>query len=256
LSLLRGVVAQVFGAFHGLTLLRPYRPIEDLDAALREASARARHGVEFIDAKLTDLLTLKAAARVWRPIADCAPLPEHTEKHTRAKWRGLVVFGAHEPCKLGFVEFRDLTHLAEKVVGKGRSYGPLAKNLERWSKPDATSGGPLIVPYGIVGQSGKERLCGIQIPLLTEGLVWLAQLRLAAGHEKVPTVEIQRAFMEDFARSGLPIEGNKLPTSNVGVRRWLDERRDPHAARNAFLDNEARAKQRQRVVASATTHET
>ena len=145
-----------------------------------------------------ELLGATTRAHVIRPMTDPATartLLGLRQSSTHRLWRALVVRCGGAPRALGFLRVDGgLRGLGEKL---GLDHTTLSRSLKAWeSRPT-----PLVVTGYQQRSRARESLALIQIPLLTEWLLWTAEVRVR-GLSQQPDhlsdthiVDIQRMFV-------------------------------------------------------------
>ena len=88
----------------------------------------------------------------------------------RARWAALVNAGAKQPRTLGFVDVSGGTDSLALLLGCG-DQSTWSRTLNKW----ATAEHPLVVCGSVAQGRGRPSLRIVQIPLLTEWLVWVAE---------------------------------------------------------------------------------
>jgi len=90
---------------------------------------------------------------------------------TRERWCALLELGISKPATLGFIDVRSgLRGLAEDLE---TSASTLSRNLRQWESSPTT-----LVRLGHQKRDrGRPELVVIQIPLLTEWLLWVAEAK-------------------------------------------------------------------------------
>ena len=150
-----------------------------------------------------DLLGATTRAHVIRPMTD--PATARTlfglrQSSTHRLWRALVVRCGSAPRALGFLRVDGgLRGLGEKL---GLDHTTLNRSLKAWeSRPT-----PLVMTGYQQRSRARESLALIQIPLLTEWLLWTAEVR-GHGLSRQPDhlsdthiVDIQRMFVPQGMR--------------------------------------------------------
>lgn len=109
--------------------------------------------------------------KIRRQIADAAArLNPINGRTAQAKWDRLLALATAKPGSLGFVPVGDhgTTSLALKLSTSSGNVSTMLARLE---------GDGLIVTYGRWETARRPRLVAVQVPLLTDALVWLAQRR-------------------------------------------------------------------------------
>ena len=145
-----------------------------------------------------ELLGATTRAHVIRPMTD--PATARTlfglrQSSTHRLWRALVVRCGGAPRALGFLRVDGgLRGLGEKL---GLDHTTLSRSLKAWESRHA----PLVVTGYEQRSRARESLALIQIPLLTEWLLWTAEVRARwLSHQPdhlwdTDIVDIQRIFI-------------------------------------------------------------
>ena len=93
----------------------------------------------------------------------------------RSRWTALVNAAVRQPGTLGFVEVGDGTNWLAETLGCG-DQSTWSRTLTKWSRTEPA----LVVCGSATRRRGRPKLQIVQIPLLTEWLVWTAQANAVA----------------------------------------------------------------------------
>jgi len=188
-----------------------------------------------------DLLGANTRAHVTRPMTEpetARTLYGLRQSSTHRLWRALVKRCAETPRSLGFMRVEGgLRGLGEEL---GVDHTTLSRNLNAWE----TRHTPLVVTGHEQHSRARESLALIQIPLLTEWLLWTAEARVRwlsdqPGHLwDTDVVDIQRVFIpqgmppppditrQDAAQMLLPAGSPlRLPGEALTGVDWLNRQR-------------------------------
>jgi hypothetical protein len=188
-----------------------------------------------------DLLGANTRAHVTRPMTEpetARTLYGLRQSSTHRLWRALVKRCAETPRALGFMRVEGgLRGLGEEL---GVDHTTLSRNLNAWE----TRHTPLVVTGHEQHSRARESLALIQIPLLTEWLLWTAEARVRwlsdqPGHLwDTDVVDIQRVFIpqgmppppditrQDAAQMLLPAGSPlRLPGEALTGVDWLNRQR-------------------------------
>jgi hypothetical protein len=188
-----------------------------------------------------DLLGANTRAHVTRPMTEpetAITLYGLRQSSTHRLWRALVKRCAETPRSLGFMRVEGgLRGLGAEL---GVDHTTLSRSLKAWESRHL----PLVVTGREQHSRARESLALIQIPLLTEWLLWTAEVRVRwlsdqPGHLwDTAVVDIQRMFIpqgmppssditrQDAARMLLPAGSPlRLPGGALTGVDWLNRQR-------------------------------
>jgi hypothetical protein len=188
-----------------------------------------------------DLLGANTRAHVTRLMTEpetARTLYGLRQTSTHRLWRALVKRCAETPGALGFMRVEGgLRGLGEEL---GVDHTTLSRNLNAWE----TRHTPLVVTGHEQHSRARESLALIQIPLLTEWLLWTAEVRARRLSDQpdhlwdTAVVDIQRAFIpqgpppspdvtrQDAAQMLLPAGSPlRLPGETLTGVDWLNRQR-------------------------------